>query len=716
MDGTFMKYRIFSYVAWGALVGWCGPETPNAAPAPTPTVAAMPMPTPGASTSSTAPTPATPPVVQPDAPQGTDAERDAVLAKDATEIFQAFSNSEPRLTADGATVVFESNRDGLTQLYASDAKKTDSPAKRLVTLDERTGAFSITPDGKIVVFVSDKGAGENWSIFRVGVDGSGLAEITSGETMHRDPPIVVRDVEGMIAYSARPNKETAGRVYLQSMAPGSKPKLVYTDSGASFLIDVTKDGKYGLMGRIQSLSDSTLLLVDFASGTSKPVWPTSGGPQYVSDAAFSPDDATIYLSTDGGAEEADVIALGRDDFKEKARYVEKKPTTARIEGLAVARKQGDCIGIYVDAGNHAELRLLDAKTLKSGPAVTMPLGSGYEIRMSDDGKSLLASWSTPDHPREIYAIDTKSGESHPLRKDPRPTVAKLPKLAASIKEMKSFDGTTVPVNLYLPEPLPKGRKLPTIVSVHGGPASSYEIRWSILNRFFSSHGWAIVEPNVRGSTGFGRKYEQADDYKKRMDAVRDVEEVGKWASAQPWADVDKLVIVGGSYGGYMTLMGVTNHPKLWKAGVDLFGIYSWRTFMTTTSGIIHDVFQKEIGPDGEGPFLDSISPAAKIDQVVAPLFVYAGANDPRVPRSESDAIVKNLRDRKIPVEYMVANNEGHSLDHQANITTFLARAQRFLETNLKIAPPTPKGEKKETPKGAEKPLPPSATVEIPVPK
>src|SRR6266540_2074770 len=184
MDGTLMKYRIFSCVAWGVLVGGCGPETLNAAPTPTRTVAAMPMPTPTpvASTASTAPTPATPPVMQPDAPQGTDAERDAVLAKDATEIFQAFSNAEPRLTA----------------------------------------------DGKTVVFASDKGADENWSIFRVGVDGSGLAKITSGETMHRDPPIVVRDVEGMIAYSARPNKEKAGRVYLKSMAPGSKPKLVYT--------------------------------------------------------------------------------------------------------------------------------------------------------------------------------------------------------------------------------------------------------------------------------------------------------------------------------------------------------------------------------------------------------------------------------------------------------------------------------------------------------
>src|SRR5262249_4928087 len=173
--------------------------------------------------------------------------------------------------------------------------------------------------------------------------------------------------------------------------------------------------------------------------------------------------------------------------------------------------------------------------------------------------------------------------------------------------IKSFDGTLVPVNLYLPDPQPR-KKLPTLVIVHGGPASSYAIRWSVINRFFSAQGWAVVEPNVRGSTGFGRQYEQADDYRKRMDAVRDVEDVGRWASGQPWADPDKLVILGGSYGGYMTLMGVTHHPKMWKAGVDLFGVYSWRSFMATTSGVIREVFQKEIGPESDKSFLDAVSP------------------------------------------------------------------------------------------------------------
>jgi dipeptidyl aminopeptidase/acylaminoacyl peptidase len=246
------------------------------------------------------------------------------------------------------------------------------------------------------------------------------------------------------------------------------------------------------------------------------------------------------------------------------------------------------------------------------------------------------------------------------------------------------------VNLYLPVAMPKGTKLPAIVMVHGGPADSAHIGWSSFDRFYSSHGFALIAPNIRGSTSFGRKYEQADDLDKRLDAVRDIEEIGKWVQKQPWADPERLVIFGGSYGGYMTLMGLTRQPTLWKAGVDLCGIYSWKTFMKSTSGMIHDVFQKEIGADNDPAFLDSISPESKIDDVVAPLFVYAGQNDPRVPRSESDAIVKSLRARKIPVEYMVAADEGHSLDRKENQIAFLARTLRFLEGSLKIEKPTAK--------------------------
>ncbi len=674
-----------------AINGCGGPPEANdptsQASASTSTVVFSPPP-PSASSSVTAVTSATvaPPVVEPDVPQGNDAKRDAELLTDAGGLFDAFWDQSPRRTPDGKRVVFKSNRDGIPQLYVAnigDAGK--QAATRLVTLTERVGTFDVTPEGDAVVFASDKGADENWSFFKVSLDGKDLTELTPGTKLNRDQPFFPRQAKGTMVYSARASSEKEIKVFVQPIAATTAPKLVYSEKSTSFVVDVSADGKRAILLTLASLSDSKLTMLDLETGKTTPIYPAAGKTEYVGDARFSADGSRIQLATDGGGEEAIVLSLDATSFAEKARYVEKKPATARILELAVGGPggKGAFVGAMVDAGNHMELRLLDASTLAPTKSVTLPLGAGGGLAMSDDGKHVTLHWSTPESPSQIYDVDA-GGKATLLRKESFPGLGKLAKVKASITEVASFDGQKIPVNLYLPEPLPKGKKLPTVVVVHGGPASSYEVRWSVLNRFFLAHGFAIVEPNVRGSTGFGRKYEQADDGPKRMDAVKDVEEIGKWAAKQPWADESKLVILGGSYGGYMTLMGVTNHPKLWKAGVDLFGIYSWRTFMTTTSGVIRDIFQKEIGPESDGAFLDSISPSAKIDQVVAPLFVYAGQNDPRVPRSESDAIVQNLRARKIPVEYMVAANEGHSLDRKESITTFLARSLRFLEAKLNL--------------------------------
>jgi dipeptidyl aminopeptidase/acylaminoacyl peptidase len=230
--------------------------------------------------------------------------------------------------------------------------------------------------------------------------------------------------------------------------------------------------------------------------------------------------------------------------------------------------------------------------------------------------------------------------------------------------------------------LPKARpgKLPVIVSYHGGPAGSSRIRWSATTAFFVAQGYAWVEPNVRGSGGFGRAFEEGDNGPRRLEAFKDIEQTGRWAASQPWADPKRVVVFGGSYGGYTVLIGLTRMPDLWSAGVDLFGVANMKTFMATTSGLIREIFLVEFGdPEKDAAFFETISPLRDVQRIAAPLFVYAGANDPRVPRTESDLIVHALRQRKVPVEYMVADNEGHSLARKENVVQFLARSARFLE-------------------------------------
>jgi dipeptidyl aminopeptidase/acylaminoacyl peptidase len=614
--------------------------------------------------------------VLPDTPSGADAQRDAELSKKAAALVDAFVNTEALLSRDGKKVVLVSNRDGLPQLYVADATRPDSPAQRLFASNERVTLDRTMPDGKSVLFRTDRGADEKWSIWRVNLDGSGLTELTPGEPTQRDTAFVPDLAPETLYYSARRISDASSAVYASPASAPGPAREVFRDPKPGFFSDVSRDGKSGIFVRHPTRSENYLLRLDLASGAPRTLFPESGKVS-IFDAKFSPDGRTIYVATDGGGEQALLLALDADSGKEKARYVEKNPPVATLGELAVART-GESVAMLVDAGNRTEIRLLEARTLKPRAKVAMPLGQGNVSDFSEDGKRLVARWSTPSSPTDVWVIDSRTGKAAPLRKEARPSLRDVPEMETSITEMQAHDGLRIPINVYLPRN--RSGKLPVIVAYHGGPSASARIRWAPAAAFFLSQGYAWVEPNVRGSGGFGRAYEEADNGPRRPEAFKDVEATGRWAASQPWADPKRVVVYGGSYGGYTVLIGLTRMPDLWRAGIDLVGVANLKTFMASTSGLIREIFLLEFGdPEKDAAFLDSISPLKDVDRIVAPLFVYAGANDPRVPRSESDLIVGALRERKVPVEYMVADNEGHSLARRETLVQFLARAGRFLE-------------------------------------
>ncbi len=599
----------------------------------------------------------------------------------------AFLNTEAFLSRDGKRVIFTSNRDGLPQLYIADAARPDSPAKRLTEWPERMSFEATTPDGQALLFRSDKGADENWSIWKVGLDGSGPpVELTPGETLHRDGAFLPDLAPDTIFFSGRRKEEAASAVYAIP-TNGGTARVIHRDDKPGFLLDVSRDGKQGLFMRYLSGSETYLQHLDLATGAPRMLYPQDSRKVTLFDAQFSPDGKTVYVATDGGGEQPLLLALDARSGQELARYVEKTPSL--VSSLSLA-KTGETLAFALDAGNHSEIRLLDARTLKPRAQVSMPLGLGEVQDFSEDGRRLTAVWSTPSSPMDAWVIDAKTGKAASLRKEPRPSLKEVPPIEASITELRAHDGLALPINVYLPKN--RTGKLPVIVCYHGGPAGSSKIRWSAPIAFFLSQGYAWVEPNVRGSGGFGRAFEEADNGPRRLEAFKDIEATGRWAASQPWADSNRVIIYGGSYGGYSVLIGLTRMPGLWRAGVDLFGVANMKTFMATTSGLIREIFLLEMGdPDKDAAFLDSISPLADADRIVDPLFVYAGANDVRVPRGESDQIVRALRERKIPVEYMVAENEGHSLIRKDNLIEFLARAARFLETHAgPTKPPSPR--------------------------
>jgi dipeptidyl aminopeptidase/acylaminoacyl peptidase len=617
--------------------------------------------------------------VAPDVPAAADAARDAELARKAALFIDLPADTQPRLLPDGHRFTFISTRDGLPQLYLADLAQPEAAPQRLTTTSERVGFARPLPDGRAILLLSDQGADENWRILRVDAEGGAPIDLTPGEQLWRSPPLVPEQAPRRMIYAARPHGDRGTRLIVQPVTAGGLSRVSYADPAPGDLADVSPDGTRALFVRILAKSNCQLLEVDLGKGTARTLYPPAGREVAIGDARYT-RDGRVLVSSDEGGEQNTLIALEPAGARETARAL-LAPPTATVTQLLVARR-GDRLAALLDAGNHDEVRLFDARTLKPAATVELPLGSGRLGDFSDDGKRLTLAWSTPNAPASPWLLDVKSGRMERLRTGAPLVPHELPAIESSIVEVLGEGGVKIPVNLYLPAGHGE-KRLPVLVAVHGGPFNSAQIGWRPFYRFFLGQGYAIIEPNVRGSAGFGRAWEMADDGRKRLDALGDLEAVGRWAAAQPFADPRRLVLYGASYGGYSVLMGLCRQPTFWRAGVDLFGISDVRAFLARTSGWIRELFRREFGePEKDGPFLDSISPLREVGRIRAPLFVYAGANDPRVPRPESDAIVRALRERKIPVEYMVAANEGHSMDRRENRVAFLSRVARFLERHV----------------------------------
>src|SRR2546427_6209424 len=341
------------------LAGACAtPERPaptRAAAAAPPTVTATPAPVAPAPAPQEARKPAPAEPVAPDPVSPAAAARVAELAAKAEPLVDAFVNFEAQLTRDGRQVVLVSNRDGLPQLYVADATLPGSPARRLLETNQRVTLDGTTPDGKTVLFRMDQGADEKWSVWKVNLDGSALTELTPGEALQRDHTFVPDLAPDTLYFCARRISEASSAVYGTPAGSPGAAREVYRDEKPGFLSDVSRDGKRALFVRIPSISENYAVLIDLASGSTRTLYPETGTVR-IHDARFSPDGSTVYVTTDGGGEQAWALALDADSGKEKARYVEKNPATAMLDSLAVA-KTGGALAVLVDAGNRSELRI-----------------------------------------------------------------------------------------------------------------------------------------------------------------------------------------------------------------------------------------------------------------------------------------------------------------------------------------------------------------------
>jgi dipeptidyl aminopeptidase/acylaminoacyl peptidase len=308
--------------------------------------------------------------------------------------------------------------------------------------------------------------------------------------------------------------------------------------------------------------------------------------------------------------------------------------------------------------------------------------------LSRDGTRVYYTLSTPRMPTSVYAFDARTGVTRRLT-DVSTEVPADRLAPAETHTVTSFDGESVPVFVFRPQPGPSGgpddgapARPPVVVFVHGGPEAQATQLFNPVIQGLVLAGFGVVVPNVRGSTGYGKRYASLDDTTKRLDTVADLAAVHGFLD-QAGFDPARAGLWGGSYGGYMVLAGVAFSPELWAAGVDIVGISDLVTFLQNTSDYRRAHREREYGSLAhDRAFLEAASPMRRVEAIRAPLFVIHGRNDPRVPVSEAEQLVADLSDRGIRCELRIYEDEGHGLARLANRLDAYPAAVEFLHDVL----------------------------------
>ena len=298
---------------------------------------------------------------------------------------------------------------------------------------------------------------------------------------------------------------------------------------------------------------------------------------------------------------------------------------------------------------------------------------------SPDGSQVAFGFSTTTEPQQVWMHDFASGESRKLTDLGRVETGVEP----TLHRFESFDGESIPVFLFTP---PGDGPFPVVVTIHGGPEAQWQPWYSSGFGAFTQHlvsrGYAVAAPNVRGSSGYGKRFQSLDDVEKRLDSVADLASLHAWLAARPEIDGSRQVVYGRSYGGYMVLAALAFQPELWAAGLECVGISSLRTFLENTSEYRRAVREREYGSLSDPELLDHLSPWSRLDAIRAPLFIEHGRNDPRVPVSESEAIHGALVERGVRCELVIYEDEGHTIDKLPNRIDCFERMVAFLDEVL----------------------------------
>ncbi len=585
------------------------------------------------------------------------------------------SATSPTLSPDGKRMAYLSNASGSPQIWIKDL--ATGATKQLTQLPDPIGAVFWSPTADRLAYSVLPGGGLNTQVWVMDADGSGARRLTPGGRENNGLAGWSRDGRHLLVDTNKDNPAARDPALLD--ATTGAWRMLAANKGLNGISDVR--GDRAVIGRLIGRGDSNAYLVDLRTGRETLLTPHDGKAE-TSWGELSADGRSVYViaNLDRDRQAFGTIALGRDGAPAPIRYFAER-ADAVAEG-AVLSDDGRTAALSWNAGGRTELALFDTATRRVRPGPALPFDLAGLGEFSRDGGTLALVGSGADRTTDIYLLDVASGAIRRVTESRHDGVDLARLVRPQLIRYRAHDGLELSGWLYRPKDAVG--PLPTVFNYHGGPEGQARPTMSPDAQALVASGIQVFAPNVRGSSGFGKAFMAMDDGAKRVDGVRDIKATTDALVAQGLADPRRLGIMGGSYGGYMVMAGVTEFPAMFAAGANLFGIVNFESFFRESEPWMAAISTTEYGdPRTQADVLRALSPIHKLDRIQTPLFVLHGANDTNVPVVEAEQIVAAMKARGVPVKYTLFPDEGHGCRKTANRVRSTTEIVGFVVEHLK---------------------------------
>jgi len=579
---------------------------------------------------------------------------------------------------DEKQILFHSNKSGIFNVYAV-AVSGGEPKQLTSSTQESTFAVSYLPNDTRFIYTYDRGGNENSHLYLRDHDGS-ERDLTPGEKTKANFLGWAHDRKSFF-YSTNERDPKYFDVFEMTVAD-MKPALIFKDETGYDFADISNDKRYLAFSKPgDSTSDSDIFLYDAQQKEMKKITPHTGEVSFNAQS-FDPQSKNLYLTTDEGAEFAYLkryeLATGNSAVVEKTAW--------DIWGTYFSRN-GKYRVTIINHDARTVIKIYEAATGKLVPLPKLPGGDITGVTFAPSETRMAFYLNGDRSPSNLYVYNFATRKATKLTNSLNPEINANDLVEAENIRYKSFDGMEVPAILYKPQEATSANKVPALVLVHGGPGGQARRGYKAQVQFLVNHGYAVLDVNNRGSSGYGKTFFTADDRKHGREPLWDVVEAKKYLQSTGWVDEQKIGVMGGSYGGYMVLAALAFKPEEFAVGVDIFGVSNWVRTLKSIPPYWESArksLYREIGdPETQLEMLKASSPLFHADKIRRPLIVLQGANDPRVIKPESDEIVEAAKKSGVPVEYVVFDNEGHGFTKKVNEIRANKAILEFLDKHLR---------------------------------